>query len=114
MLFGIHRLAVYLPPMHLAQSLIVLVPLAMFTIAWLLISRVIRTARSRKRFLRINLTLAILMVAWIFEINYFEAPSASMMISTPLTFEFFHIALGLIAALIIRYLEPNAKPGPKP
>src|SRR5688500_5367996 len=82
--------------------------LAVFAGIWMLIARMIRTRRTRRIFTWINIAIAAYMVGWIATIQYSGDPSESMVIFVPLTFEFFHVCLGLIAAIIIWYLERRA------
>lgn len=88
----------------------VAIGLAILAGIWKLISRLIE--RGRKIFFWINFAIACGLEAWILKIHYLGHPSESMVIFVPLTFEFFHICIGLIAALILRYLErlPSRKP----
>jgi hypothetical protein len=82
--------------------------LAIFAGVWIFIARMIKTKRTRTIFIWINIAIASYMAGWIAMIEYSGDPSESMVIFVPLTFEFFHITLGVLAALIIRYLERRA------
>jgi hypothetical protein len=86
--------------------------LAIFAGIWIFIARMIRTKRARSIFIWINIGIASYMAGWIAMIEHSGDPSESMVIFVPLTFEFFHICLGVIAALIIYFLKRRATRAP--